>query len=334
MKRLFAALLALAGCGPSEPELKILTWPDYFAEATIPGFEKEFRCRVKLDYIENSETLRTKLEGGVSGYDVVFPSDEVVPLLASRGLVEKLDLSKLPGLKHLAARWRGLPFDPKGEVSVPYTVGSTGIAYRTDLLSEAPDSWAALWDPKHAGAVAMLNDAREAISASMRLDGALDPTPGAVAKAAKRFEGWKPRAWNSSPVELLVNGDVKLAQCFSGDALQAATDSGGKIAFVIPKEGGTLWFDVLCVAKGAPNRDLAHAFIDYLLRPEVSAAITNERRFGNPNEAAHALIVKELLADRRIFPGDGEFKRLAPLPPLAPDVKKSLDSAWAAIRER
>jgi spermidine/putrescine transport system substrate-binding protein len=334
MNRLLALTLVLAGCGPAEPELKLLTWPDYFAESTIPAFEKEFRCKVRIDYLDNSETLRTKLEGGASGYDVVMPSDEVVPALASRGLLEKLDPAKLPNLKNLAARWRGLPYDPKGELSVPYAFGSTGLAYRKDLLPAAPDSWAALWDPKLAGAVSMLDDGREAVWASMRLDGAPAPTADAIAKAAKRFEGWKPRAWNSGPKELLVNGDVKLAQAYSGDALQAAADSDGKVAFVIPKEGGTLWFDNLCIAKGAAQRELAHAFIDYLLRPEVSAALTNERRFGNPNEAARAKIAKELQENRLVFPADDDLKRLAPLPPLGPDVKKALDAAWAGIREK
>jgi spermidine/putrescine transport system substrate-binding protein len=334
MKRLPAALLVLAGCGPAEPELRLLTWPDYFAERTIRNFEKSAGCRVKIDYIENSETLRTKLDGGASGYDVVMPSDEVVPQLAARGLVEKLDASKLPNLKNLAPRWRGLACDPKGEFSVPYTIGSTGIAYRKDLLPEPPTSWAALWDPKNAGAVALLDDAREALSASMRLDGAVAPTPEAIAKAAKRFAGWKPRAWDSNPKALLVNGDVKLAQCYSGDALQAAADSGGKVAFVIPKEGGTLWFDNLCIAKGAKQRDLAHAFINHLLEAHTSAAITNERRFGNPNEAARAHISKEILSNPLIFPTDDDLKRLDDLPPLGPDVKKALDAAWAGIREQ
>ena len=330
MKRLLALVLvlALAGCGPAEPELRILTWPDYFAESTIPAFEKANRCKVKIDYIDNSETIRTKLEGGASGYDVVMPSDEVLPALVARGLVEKLDPAKLPNLKNLAARWKDTGH------GVPYATGTTGLAWRKDLLPTPPESWAALWDPKLAGAVSMLDDAREALSASMRLDGAVAPTPESIAKAAKRFAGWKPRAWNSNPKDLLVNGDVKLAQCYSGDALQAAADSGGKVGFLIPKEGGTLWYDNLCVAKGSARRDLAHAFIDHVLQAEVSAAITNERQFGSPNEAARAKISKEILENPLIFPAGDDLKRLAPLPPLGEDLKKALDAAWAEIREK
>jgi spermidine/putrescine transport system substrate-binding protein len=328
MKRLLATVLLLSGCGPAEPELKLLAWPDYFAESTIRDAEKELNCRIKIDYMENSETLRTKLEGGASGYDVVMPSDEVLPQLVSGNLVEPLDPAKLPNAKNLAARWK------PGSHSVPYAFGSTGLAYRKDLLPTAPDSWSALWDPKHAGAVSMLDDGREALWASMRLDGAPSPSSDAIAKAAKRFEGWKPRAWSSSPKDLLVNGDVKLAQCYSGDALQAGADSAGKVAFVIPKEGGTLWYDNLCIAKGSTRRDLAHAFIDFILRADVSAAITNERKFGSPNEAARPKIEKGVLENRLIFPADDDLKRLSPLPALMPDLKKALDSAWAGIREK
>lgn len=328
MKRLLALVLALAGCGPAEPELKLLTWPDYFAESTIRDAEKELKCRIKVDYIDNSETLRTKLDGGASGYDVVMPSDEVLPPLVSRGLVEKLAPAKLPNLKNLGARWKDTAH------GVPYATGSTGLAWRTDLLPTAPDSWSALWDPKLAGAVSMLDDAREAISASMRLDGAVAPSSETIAKAAKRFAGWKPRAWSSNPKDLLVNGDVKLAQCYSGDALQAAADSGGKVAFRIPKEGGTLWYDSLCIAKGSARSDLAHAFIDFILRADVSAAITNERKFGNPNDAARSKISKDILENPLIFPSGDDLKRLAPLPPLGEDLKKTMNAAWAEIREK
>jgi spermidine/putrescine transport system substrate-binding protein len=125
-----------------------------------------------------------------------------------------------------------------------------------------------------------------------------------------------------------------IAQCFSGDALQASEALNGKIGYAIPKEGGTLWIDNLCLAKGAPRKDLAHKFIDYLLRPEVSAAITNTCRFGNPNDAARPLIRKELLENPLIFPREEELKRLSLLPSLSGDLKKALDKSWAALKAK
>jgi spermidine/putrescine-binding protein len=330
MKRLTALALALGlSCGPAAPELRIFTWSEYFAEDTIAAFEKEAGCVVKIDYIESSEKLRARLEGGVSGFDVVFPSDEIVPFLIANGLLEKLDPAKLPHAANLAAAFRGQPFDPKNEYSLPYMTGTTGIAYHVDKVKPAPDSWAAVLKAD----VGLLDDAREVFAAALRAEGA-PWTPEGLAQAAKRLRGWTPKVWDSNPKAKLVDGDVAIAQAFSGDALQAAEALQGRIAYVIPKEGGTLWIDNLCIAKGARQKELAHRFIDFLLRPEVSAAITNERRFGNPNEAARKHIRKEILENPLVFPGEDLKKRLSLLPPLAPDLKKQLDKAWAELKAR
>lgn len=335
MKRFALALALIAGCSDKEgPTLHVLSWPDYFAADTAAGFEKEFGCKVKLDFIESSEDLKTKLAGGKSGFDVVIPSDEVVADLIAQGLLEKLDPAKLPNLKNLAAAYRGLPYDAKNEHSVAYMWGTTGIAYNKEKVVPPPDSWAALWDPKMANRATLLADKREVFAAAMRLDGT-DPkavTAEAVKKAAKRFEGWKPAAYESSPKEMLVNGDAWISQCYSGDALQTADDTDGKIGYVIPKEGGTRWVDNLAIAKGAPLNDLAHKFIDYLLRPGVSAAITNERFFGNPNEAAAKEVKAEVTGNRTAYPSEEDQKRLTLLPAVTPEVKKELDAAWAAMR--
>jgi spermidine/putrescine-binding protein len=327
MKRLLALAVGLIGCSPSGPELKILMPSNYFAKDTLAAFERETGCRVKVDPMENSETLRTKLEGGASGYDLVVPSDEVVARLAADGLLEKLDLSKIPNAANLAPRFRGLAYDPKNEVSLPYMTGTTGLAYRTDRVRPAPDSWAAALR----GKASLLDDGREVFAAAIRADGGAWTREG-FAKAAARFKSWKPLTWDSDPKGVLINGDVDIAQAYSGDALQAGEALAGRLGFVIPKEGATLWVDNLCIARGTSRKELAHRFIDYLLRPDVSAAITNERRFGNPNEAARKLIRKELLENPLVFPTEEDQKRLSLLPTLSPDLKSALDQAWAGIK--
>jgi spermidine/putrescine-binding protein len=334
MKKSFWLFVMLAGCSRSEPALHIITWPNYFAPDTVSNFEKESGCRVVVGNMESSEALRTKLTGGASGYDVVFPSDEVLPEFIARGLLEKLDLSKLPHASNLMSRYRGLSYDPKNEFSVPYMWGSTGIAYHKEKITPPPESWAALWDPRYAAKATLLDDPREVFEAAIRADGG-DPeriSEGAIAKALLRFNSWKPLAYESSPKDMLINGDAWICQCYSGDALQASDELKGKIGFVIPREGGTLWIDNLAIAKGAPEPDLAHKFIDYLLRAEVSAAITNTVHFPNPNEAARKLVRKDLLENPLVNPAEGDLKRLSLLPELQPVVRRKLDEAWAQIR--
>ncbi len=322
------------GAPAPRAEIRILNWPDYFAKETLPGFEKESGCRVILDYIESSETIRTKLEGGKSGYDVVFPSDEVMPALVAAGLLEKLDPAKLPNLKNIGPRFRGLAYDPKNEYSVPYMWGTTGIAYLKDRVSPAPDSWAALWDAKVAKRATLLDDAREAFAAAVWLEGG-DPMKTdfeAIDKGKRRLLAARPLAYESAPKDRLIRGEAWLSQCFNGDALQADEELQGRVGYVIPKEGGTLWFDSMCVAKGAPSAELAHKFIDYLLRPDVSAAITNERYFANPNEAARKHIRKEVLENPMVYPSDEDLKRCHLLGELPPDLKKRMDDAWAEVK--
>ena len=111
-------------------------------------------------------------------------------------------------------------------------------------------------------------------------------------------------------------------------------ERSGDIGYVIPKEGGTIWVDNICIPKGAPNRDLAHKFIDYLLRPDVSAAISNAVSYANPNEAAQKLINKEVLENRAANPSEEELKRCSLFKELDPDIKKKLDDAWAQVKGR
>ena len=338
MKKILLSVLVLAGCSPAKPELHVFNWTDYFAADTVKNFEKEFDCRVVLDYFESAETLRAKLEGGRSGFDVVFPSDEVMRAFVAKGLIDRIDLAKVPNIKNIAARFRGLDYDPKNEYSVPYMWGTTGIAYNKKKVSPAPDSWAALWDPKVADHVTILDDPREAFAAAIWVDGGpgLAPTEAALETARKRLIDARVKAFDGQPKLRLIKGEAWIAQCYSGDALQAASakERDGDIGYVIPKEGGTIWVDNICVAKGAPNRELAHKFIDYLLRPDVSAAISDDVQYANPNEAAQSRIKKEVLENRVANPSEEELKRCAIFKELSPEMKKKLDDAWAQVKGR
>jgi spermidine/putrescine transport system substrate-binding protein len=339
MKRLaVVVLLGLAGCSPAKPELHVFNWADYFGPETLKNFEKEFDCRVVPDYFESAETLRARLEGGRSGFDVVFPSDEVMRAFIAKGLLEPLDLGRISNFKNLSSKFRGLEYDPKNQYSVPYMWGTTGIAYNKSKVLPAPDSWAMLWDPKYAGHVTILDDAREAFAAAIWADGGspFDLSGDSIEKGRQKLVSAKVKAFDGQPKLRLIKGEVWIAQCYSGDALQAAgadaKERSGEIGYVIPKEGGTIWVDNICIAKGAPNKDLAHKFIDYLLRPDVSAAISNEVSYANPNEAAQRLINKDVLENRAANPPESELKRCSLLKELDPPVKKKLDDAWAQVK--
>jgi spermidine/putrescine-binding protein len=348
MKPTAALALALVFCActstPPAPEpspasaqggeLHILNWAEYFAETTIPRFEQECSCKVIYDNFESGEALRAKLDHVPSGYDVVFPSDEVVPPLIGAGKLERLDHAKLPGLARISASFRGMAYDPGQEFTVPYMWGLTGIAYNKRVLKDAPDSWAAVLDPKSGSRLSLLDDPREVFAAALRLEGARDLTgvgPAQIERARRRIAAVKPRAWNSQPQAMLIQGDVDLAQMFSGDAAQVAAE-GVDLGFVVPNEGGTIWFDNMAIAKGSRRVDLAHRFIEYLLRPEVAAANTSFKKYPNPNAAAQGLIEREILANPMIYPREADVARCQVLgdPPAA--VRRLIIDAWAQIK--
>jgi len=337
---LLAALLA-AGCSAdkqAEPaaekaELHLLIWSEYLDQSLIEEFEKEANAVVVVDNFDSSEALRAKIDHVPSGFDVVVPSDEILPDLVADGKLEKLDMTKLPNFKNIGAGFRGLSYDPNNEYSVPFHWGATGIAYDVKKLATPPNSWATLFDARSSAAGTILDDPREVFAAALRLDGAaLDTlTPDQLAKAKKRILGAKPKAWDSQPQKMLIQGDIAIAQMYNGDVAQVA-DERGDIAFVIPKEGGTLWFDNLSIAKGSTQVELAHKFLDFIMRPEVAGKNTNFKKYPSPNEAAKPFIDKAILENTMIYPTEADLMRCTTLGTMKSEAKKLMLEAWAEVR--
>lgn len=332
------ALPGLAGCGgppprlPNglEPELYLYIWSDYLAPDTIPGFERETGVRVTVDTYESNEELAAKLLAGASGYDLVVPSGYIVPALVEAGALGLLERDRLANLGNVAPLFRGLPYDPAGAHTVPWQWGTSGIAFRRDLVARAPESWDLLDDPAFHQRVTLLDDGREVLGAMLKRRGrSLNSTdPGELAAARDDAIAAKPhlRAFVSAPVKgQLAAGDVWVAQLWNGDAFQAR-DEQPAIAFASPREGALLWVDFLALATGAPHPAAAHAFVDYILRPEVGAAISAATHYGTPNDAA-----RRILRDAVPFPTDAELARLEFQRDLGP-AAALWDRMWTEVR--
>ncbi len=331
MRWLLLALVAVfpAACsgGPAIPELYLYIWADYLPDQTIRTFEAEHKCKVTVANFESSDDLKNKLVGGAGGYDVVWPSDDLMPMLVSAGVLDAVDGAKVPNIKNLAERFRG---DLKH--GVPYAWGTTGIAYNTEKIKDKIDSWAALFDTKYQR-ISMLEDPREVFAAALRLDGKNGNTTeqGAIDKAKERLIRQKSHLgpYNSQPREMLQSGELWLVQCFSGDALQAAADA--PIAYVIPKEGATLWVDFMSIPKSAKNKDLAHKFIDFVLRPTIGAEIALYRHYPTPNEAAmKEKSMEALVKNPMVYPSEEDLKRCERFTDLGA-ARQAIEKAWAEV---
>jgi spermidine/putrescine-binding protein len=301
---LAAANLGLFGCvgskpaattvpgdlGPIEKDLNLYLWSDYLADDTVPNFEKEFGVKVTVDTYESNEEMAAKLMAGAAGYDLVLPSSYLFPVLFAKDLLDPISRKYLTNWGNVAPLFLDPPWDPGNAHSVPWGWGTTGIAYRKDLVKAKPDSWAVFFDAQYRGKMTMLDDLRDVIGVFLRMNGhSLNSVdPGDLAEAKRDALKAKPnlKAYISAPVKSqLIAGDVWIAQMWSGDAQQAIGEQPA-IEFLVPKEGTTIFSDALVVPRTAPHKRAAHEFLNYVLRPPVAAAIADKTGYGTPNQAA------------------------------------------------
>src|SRR5688572_3558185 len=319
-----------AELGPIETELHIYNWIDYIADDTVPNFEKEFGVKVIYDTYESNEEMVAKLQAGATGYDVIMPSGYIIPVLVATDLITPLNKKYLTNWGNVAPIFQNLPSDPGNTHTVPWQWGTSGIAYRTDKVKQPVDSWAVFHDPGLRGKMTMMDDSREVIGAFLRYRGhslnSTDPQQLAKAKADAIQAKKQLKAYLSAPVKAqLISGDVWISQLWNGDTTQAKAEQPN-LGYVIPKEGCTIWGDSMCVLKSAPHKRAAHEWMNYILRPEVGAALSNATGFGTPNVAA----AKQLKTPIP-YPTEEELERLEYQVDLGRDTA-TWDQIWTEIK--
>jgi putrescine transport system substrate-binding protein len=343
------ASTALIGCGKKEEakpaadaaqpagEEKVLNlyiWNDYLAPDTISNFEKETGIKVSVSYYGSNEELDAKLAPGGGGYDVVVPSASSYERQIKAGYYQKLDKSQLPNLKNMDPdiEARLAMHDPSNDYAVLHMWGTTGIGYNVkklkDAMPNAPlDSWKLVFDPKTVSkfkkcGVAVLDSATEMYSMTLAALGK-DPNsqkPEDLEAATNAMVAIRPNIRYFDTQRMigdLANGEICLAVGYNGDILQARdraeeNKTGQEIAYSIPKEGTIIWFDSYLVPKDAPHPKNAHTFINYMLRPEVIAAVTNTVNYPNGNAQATQYVKKEVLDDPSVYPPQEVKVKLVP----------------------
>jgi putrescine transport system substrate-binding protein len=339
-----SALLLLAACSgkpaaPSAPpgEEKVLNlyiWNDYLADDTVANFEKETGIKVTVSNYGSNEELDSKLAPGSSGYDVVVPSASSYERQIKSGYYQKLDKTLLPNLGNMDPEimQRLAMHDPGNDYAVLHMWGTTGIGYNVAKIKAAMpnaplDSWKLVFDPavsknfKKCG-IAVLDSATEMFSMVLSYLGknpnSQDPADlQAAGDAMNKFRPNLRYIDTQRMIGDLANGEICLAVGYSGDMLQArdrATENktGAEIAYTVPKEGSIIWFDSYLVPKDAPHPKAAHAFINYMLKPEVIAAVTNKVNYANGNAKAAPFVKKEVLEDPSVYPPAEVKAKLTP----------------------
>ncbi len=324
--------------GRGSREVNVFIWSGYLPREVVEDFEARTGIAVHVDTYDAAEAVLEKLQSGVASYDLVVPSDYVVRILIAQGLLQPLDRSRLPNFRHLDPRFLDRDSDPGNRFCVPYLWGTTGIGYNRQVVAEGVRSWNALFDERHRGRILMLDDMREVFAVALRTLGrsANETAPAALRRAAALLKRQKPlvKTYNSADFHnILAAGDVDLAHAYNGQLAQVVRRDPGRLAYVVPDEGGTIWMDSVCVPAGAPHPDAAHAFLDFVLEPEIAARVVNGTHYASANLAARRWVEPGILGDPAVYPADEVVARCEYLEDLG-DTTPLLDRLWTEIKAR
>jgi spermidine/putrescine-binding protein len=333
------AVTKTCAAGETDGDLVLYNWTNYIpagpdaeeAEVTdlIAKFEAEYGVSVTQDYFTSNEELRSKLQAGATGYDVIVPSDYMVSMLITDGLLAELQMEAIPNFANLDPEFVNPPFDPEHRYHMPYQWGTTGIGIAwNELPADFPTSWALIFDPETSadfiGGVSLLDDAREVLGAALRYLGySVNSTSEAeIREAGDLLAATLDRGvvaiFDSDTFEnLLTSGETNIAHGFSGDFFleydnlsTEEYDAYEDFGYFVPDEGGVLWVDTMAIPANAPHPCTAHTFINFLLDAENGAELTNYNYYGSPNAAAEEFIWPEILEDPSIYPPPEVMERL------------------------
>lgn len=349
-------LLSTSAWAGEEKVLNVYNWSDYVAPDTLEKFTKATGIKVNYDVYDGNEILSAKLQAGKSGYDVVFPSAS--PFLASQikaGIYQKLDRAKLKnyaGLDPQVMKTMAGVADPGNLYAVPYQISATGIAYNMDKAAKAApgmvfDSWSVLFDPDKVAklkgcGVSVLDTPTEVFPAALlhlgRNGASLETADlKAAAEAVGKIRPSLKYFHSSKYINDMANGDTCMAHGYVGDLVQARNRAneagkGVKLGIFIPKEGAVVNIDAAAIPKDAPHPDNAHAFIDFLLQPEIMAAITNTTGYANAVSASKAHVRQEILADPVIYPPAEVLAKEFQLPPAELAKERERTRIWTSVK--
>ncbi len=293
--------------GGEEPKLNFYNVDTYIGETTLADFKKASGVEVNMSLFATNDELFAKLKAGNPGFDVIVPSNEFVTRMGQAGLLEPLDHSKIPNIKNVDPTFMNPDYDPGRKFSMPYTWLVLGIGYRKSKVKGVPDSWKYLFDSnQYAGKIALLSESADLVRLAAKYKGhsVNNIPPELVAEIEQMLIKQKPfvKAFHDdNGQDLLASGEVDLVLEYNGDIAQVMKEDDD-IGFVVPKEGSLLNSDTLCIPKGAPRPNNAHAFINYILDAQAGAEISKTILYPTPNAAAKALMPAEYRDNPVIFP--------------------------------
>lgn len=352
---LATALSMGAAFAQEEKVLHVYNWSDYIAEDTVANFEKETGIKVVYDVFDSNEVLEAKLLAGNTGFDLVVPSSDFLARQIQAGVFQTLDKSKLPNLSNMDPDIMKIlaDKDPDNAHSIPYLGGTTGIGFNPKKVAEVMgpdfkmDSWDAVLKPENLSklkkcGVSFLNAPTEIMSTVLHYIGK-DPNSTNAAdykEAGKLLSTLRPYITyfhSSQYINDLANGDICVAIGWSGDVMQAkkrADEAKNSVTvdYVIPKEGALVFYDMLAIPSDAKHPENAHAFINYLMKPEVIAKVSNYVSYASGNKASVPLVDAVIRNNPNIYPPAELKAKMFALKVLPAKINREITREWTKVQ--
>ncbi|MDP9173373.1 MAG: spermidine/putrescine ABC transporter substrate-binding protein [Planctomycetota bacterium] len=318
-------------------KLHIYTWSEYLPDDVVKDFTTQTGIPVTIDTYDSNEVLTSKLASGVVSYDLVVPSDYAIQPLIHDHLILAIDKSRLTNFGNLDKQFLDQRFDPGNQYSMPYLWGTTGLAYDKKKIIEPIDSWDPLFDAKYKGQILMLDDMRECfVVALKKLGKSVNETDPAVLRQAAdllKKQHDLVRTYDSMNYDnKLASGDVILAHGWNGQMAKVVAAKPDQFAYVLPKEGGTIWLDNVCIPTCARNVDAAYLFMNFILEPRISARIVNGVNYASPNAAARQFVDPKIINDKNIYPIPDMLKGWEFLDDVGGPTMRKMSQLWTEIK--
>ncbi|MEA5570631.1 spermidine/putrescine ABC transporter substrate-binding protein [Calothrix sp. UHCC 0171] len=343
--------LSITGCGwklgnvkaqanitGQRDQLYLFTWTQYTDDKELlKTFTAQTGIKLLADLYESNDIMLAKmLAGGGGAYSVIYPSDYKVQEMIDKGLLSEIQRDRLVGVENLFPQFQNPSYDPNNRYSIPFTWGTTGFIYNSEVLTIPPSDWEYLWKNRDRlnRKMTLLNDTREVFGAVLKMLGYSynSTNESEIKQAYEKLQELKPSlagfdtdAWRNK----ILSGDSLIAMCYSGDAIKIMKEYP-KFKYIIPQNGTSLWTDTLVISKTAPNPDGAYAWINYLLQPEVSAQLTINLSLATPNQASFDLLPKKYQTNTSLFPDEEILNKCERISPLG-DTDEVYERYWTQL---
>lgn len=336
---LVAAFALTATVAKAEEKLFIYNWTDYTSPEAVQKFETETGIKVTVDTYDSNETLLAKLKAGASGYDIIIPTHNFVPILIHEGLVQKYDPRSLPNFANVEDRWKTSEWDPEQQYTVPFHWGTTSIAYREDLYGKKLESLGEFFKPDQSlsGRISVFKTPEEVVNLAHLYLGQdqCSSDPAQMQKVQDLLLEQKPAVNTYSSEGLndrLINGDSVITTQWNGYALKGrveAAKANKVVSYAYPKEGVIGWMDTMMIPATASNAEIAKKFINFMMQPENMAIQSNFTGYSNVIKGSEAFMTEELRTAPEINAPEGAkivFSRACDA-----QAQKLIDKVWTNV---